>query len=272
MEVTDNHYVIRVPRLAGYKTLVVNAAIAIWALAIAIWPELPADLVSPDSVGAWFDSGTAIAMLCVAGVNGVLRLMASGPAAPFKRKDGKGDPTEGERRAYDEGYDSAREDMRQHEEELRRTRIEAKLLGRYEGVKDTLAMQAPTEDLRDLLAKGSPRHPCGCLVDGDVGCNKCEPVEAVDEVRVESGVCAFPDCSCHIKCKDRVPTEADKVSFINTLASAAGVRAMLVGFLSPSLVLFAGLAIATLGGCAGRQMPSLGCNGVQDCLDRVGRW
>lgn len=261
MEVTPDHYVIRVPRLAGYKTLVVNAVIAIWALVIAIWPELPGE-VTPDVVGAWFDQVTGLVVGAVAVINMALRLMSSTPAAPFKRAPGT-------------------DDSGVSEDALKRAYLEGKIAGRYEDAVErerqrTVAAALANERIAgpDVLADTWP--PLANVKRELVSCGE------VDRVEVTSEMCVWPDCACHIRCKDRQPVAdlddvngdaAAKLSFLDTLTSGPGARAFLSAFLLPSFLLFAGLTVATLAGCAPgvRPTPSLGCDGVQDCMDRFTR-
>lgn len=271
MEVTDKHLVIRVPKLAGYKTLFVNAVIAVIALGVAIWPELPGGGLTPEDVGVWYEQVAAMIAAGVAAVNMVLRLMSSGPAAPFKRGGGgdrheDGWPSEGERTAYEEGFQAGMG-------EANRMHLEARIHERYGLAKQTVAQALDNERIAgsDVLTDYWPP-----LAD-------VKRYLVADEMHVEQGVCAWPDCPCHIRCKDRqdgLPLNgeaAEKLSFMQTLQTGAGVRALAAGFLSPVAVLFMGAALF-LGGCAGHQAVQDGgkalewhCGGALPCIDALRR-
>lgn len=67
--------------LKGYKTLIVNGALALFALVGVINPG--AELPTADDVGTLVDQTDALLLLGVALVNMVLRAVTTSPAAPI---------------------------------------------------------------------------------------------------------------------------------------------------------------------------------------------
>lgn len=253
MEVTPNHYVIRVPRLAGYKTLIVNAVVAVVAVGVALWPSLPWAEWTPEGIAAWYDQMTVLVVGAVAVLNMGLRLLATTPAAPFKRHDVKRewrDMADIEAReyaievkrdlAYKAGYEHG---MRQAALNLRAQNVASALADERIAGSDVLTEDWPpfAEVKRDLVAS-----------------------EADMALADEHGVCAFPNCACHIRCKDRpgalpnmgVPADPDqangdlasKLAFLDTLTAGTGARVsvFLSAFALPTALLLTGLAA----GCA----------------------
>ena len=79
---TEDRFIISIPRLTGYKTLVTNIALIVVGLASAIWPRITTP--DPAAIGILFDQGTGLVVAIVGIVNAALRLQSTGPAGPFK--------------------------------------------------------------------------------------------------------------------------------------------------------------------------------------------
>jgi hypothetical protein len=266
VEVTPNHYVIRVPRLAGYKTLIVNAVVAVVAVGVALWPSLPWAEWTPEGIAAWYDQMTVLVVGAVALLNMGLRLLATTPAAPFKRTGDRhedGHPSEAEEMAYKTGYEHG---MRQAALNLRAQTVASALADERIAGSDVLTGDWPplAEVKRDLVRNEQLVHPVAAhtvTLDTARDYTSWKADDGVDRVQVTATPCTWPDCACHIRCEDRrpvmgVPADLDqangdlasKLAFLDTLTAGAGARVsvFLSAFALPTALLLTGLAA----GCA----------------------
>lgn len=76
----EDVWTIRVPKLSGYKTLMVSAATILFGLANAVWPEFQPP--SADTVTLVIDQLSGAIISVIGLVNLLLRLVTTGPAGP----------------------------------------------------------------------------------------------------------------------------------------------------------------------------------------------
>src|SRR5688572_5375954 len=224
MHLTQDHVVITLPRLSGYKTLFINGALLLFAMLSIAFPSF----VPPDvaTVSVFFDTATGFAVAAVAIVNVALRLMTSTPAAPFKRSDDAELPPSslGASAVLGAYLDAARHGQGvvrvQHVPVHDFIAPSDALSVKRALERDAAALQdaylaqnaAPTaEQQRDLYER---MKPIGLTVER-------EPSTQEPEIRIEG---------------DKMPGK--------TLAT------FLAALVLPSMLLFSGLAVASLGGCA----------------------
>jgi hypothetical protein len=76
---TDGYYTIRIPKLDGYKTLIVNAVLVLLGVVALFRPHWV--LPNADTLGLAYDQLTGLIVMVVGGINTLLRLMTSSPVA-----------------------------------------------------------------------------------------------------------------------------------------------------------------------------------------------
>ena len=161
----DTHFTIRIPKFSGYKTLFVNIVAACCVLVAMVYPTFS----PPDSatVGAAYETLTQAAVLVLAVVNVLLRLVTTKPV-PFMAKS---DDSSGGLPFMSDGgvtpYASKTHDMK------------------YRPDAAPLAFMQTRHDLENLLTV-PPRLSVG------------------DAVALDAYIsCGWPSCACHQPCAER---------------------------------------------------------------------
>lgn len=223
---TDSHFVISVPRLMGYKTLIVQAVLIAWSLLSVVWPKVHAP--DPQALDILFNQGTAAIVAVLAFINGLMRLQSTGPAAPFKP-------------AKDEDA---------------KAKVDAVVLGSGKIV-PAVTEPASAMGIASLALATALAPRTWPVVDG---------VEHDEQCNLRSGL----PCSCHAHYPSEVSvgealadqqvervfpgsnlTLTEKLNVVGSIqAGGAPLRAFIAAFLMPTMLLFGGVTVATLPGCA----------------------
>lgn len=224
---TDSHFVISVPRLMGYKTLILNGVMIAFSVISVVWPKVHTP--DPQALDILFNQGTAAAVAVFAFVNALMRLQSTGPAAPFKP-------------AKDEDA---------------KAKVDAVVLGSGKIV-PAVSEPASAMGIASLALATALAPRTWPMVDG---------VEHDEQCNLRVGM----PCSCHAHYPSEVSvgealadqhqvervfpgsdlTLTEKLNVVGSIqAGGAPLRAFIAAFLVPSMLLFGGVAIATLPGCA----------------------
>jgi hypothetical protein len=245
---TDDNIIITLPRLLGYKTLVLNSVAILFSVVSVLYPKF----VTPDpqALDILFSQGAAAVVAVFGVINILLRLISTGPAGPFIAP--KSDDDRGEVKAV----------------VLASGKVDTVLQTRPQG-----AGAMPAATLHELamhlgvtdVSRGA--HASWPLVDG---------VEHDDQCALRAG----STCSCfaHYPTRTQVEPDASLADALSTDRFANPVdddawrglarkampsrkyssmaHAFVAALLFPSFLLFAGLAVATMPGCASVQQIS----------------
>ncbi len=229
MQTTEDYFVIRVPRFAGYKTLVVNAAVILGGIIAAVYPQFGAK-IDPTAFASYYDAitGGIIAMIGV--VNVILRLVSTGPAAPFKKSSGDAGEDPAQKLAFTAAL------------------LESKLAKPQPVIWTTPSgVDDSTHKAMYMAWNGERDHTNWKNWTGKV---VFDAVEGVYEQQPDGPVrCQWPECACHQRC-DCETYPVVQLTAEEKRRDAGLARRMTAAFLVPFIavpLMFA--SVAMLAGC-----------------------
>ncbi len=223
MHMTDTHFVITVPRFAGYKTLVINAAVLLFGMLSVIWPAItPPDI---GALGMFYDQATGGIIAIIGALNIALRFMTTTPVGGAVSggggmiASGSGETRLNESRMMLAGALSPRSTVG---EVLAADASLAKYLASKEQALRASADMPDSDDGDSLY----PTHPC-----------------------------SWPDCPCHQRCDEKRPNMPvidahPSVKAAKRVLHRRTMQTFFAALLAPSLLLAGAVGVASLGGCA----------------------
>lgn len=230
----ETHFVIRIPKFAGYKTLFVNMAVLLLGVAGVVYPIFGNAPVDPATIGLFYDSFTGGVVAIIGAINIVLRLLTSTPPATAKLTSSGGS---GEQPRYANTADDVQ------------TRNIASFMALGAGQELASHLQAKYEaDVRETWLQGVPLP--------------FTVEQAVNEPVQHEAHCTFPHCACHQRCKTLVAvpsTPGEGIPLIEPIIQLSPEErrrehsllrtavAFLVPFLLPAMLLGATLSLAGCG-------------------------